>query len=676
MAENSIGPGTVLAGRFRLEDLVQETAGAKFWRATDRTLARSVAVNVVDATDPRAQALLQAARTSATVTDGHFLRVLDAAEEDGFVYVVNEWGSGISLDKMLGDGPLPPRRAAWLVKEVAEAIATAHRHGIAHGRLLPENVMVTEAGSVKLIGFVVDAVLNVRARPQAGGAPLSEHESDVVNLASLLYATLVGRWPGTEGSSLPDAPREHDRALRPRQVRAGVPRPLDAICDRVLNAEANQHTMPIETAHEIAAALSDFIGDPTGAQVGYEATSVIDRDELTAGTTVDDGLEATSLWNTATGAARRRPLCARCARVRVRCRQHGRGAQGAHAGRRTGPRGHPGGSAAVLRRRHRRRLGLPHQEPRPAQRRGPGVPGRAATTPAVARARAEATLRTRPPGRAHPAGPGAAGPRAKRPRATGPRAARPALQDPAPRRTLQPDSRPGDRVAARRSGAPTPTGRTTPKPPAAGRPGTPARAGCSSPRSWPAACCSCSRPSSRSTSAATPSSRGPPRTTTSPPGRPRTSPPDRSRSPEVDDFDPQGDAPQDENPELVDLAVDGDPSTAWQTLTYQGNPKLGLLKDGVGLVVDLGKPVDVSSVNLTLIGRPTSLEILAADEGAGAPTSADGLNRVASANGAGPKLDLQLDDPVSTRYLVVWLTSLPPFSDGYKGQVAEIVVRS
>jgi putative peptidoglycan lipid II flippase len=144
----------------------------------------------------------------------------------------------------------------------------------------------------------------------------------------------------------------------------------------------------------------------------------------------------------------------------------------------------------------------------------------------------------------------------------------------------------------------------------------------------------------------------------------------------VSDFDPQGDAPQEENPQLVDLAVDGDPSTAWQTLTYQGNPQLGLLKDGVGLVVDLGKPVEVSSVNLTLIGRPTSLEILAADEGAGAPTSVDGLTRVAASAGAGPKVNLQLDDPVTTRYLVVWLTSLPPFSDGYKGQVAEIVVRS
>ena len=58
-----------------------------------------------------------------------------------------------------------------MVKEVAEAIATAHRNGVAHGRLLPEKVMITEAGSVKLIGFVVDAVLRTAPAATSAGSP-------------------------------------------------------------------------------------------------------------------------------------------------------------------------------------------------------------------------------------------------------------------------------------------------------------------------------------------------------------------------------------------------------------------------------------------------------------------------------------------------------------------------
>ena len=268
MTDTPVGPGTVLAGRFVLEDLVNDYEGARFWRATDKILARNVAVHVVDSEDPRAAALLSAARTSATVSDGHLLRVLDAARADGVTYVVNEWGHGISLDRLLEEGPLSPRRAAWVAKEVAEAITTAHRSGIAHGRLLPENVMVTESGTVKLIGFVVDAVLHGRGTATLrGDKVLEEHEADVLNLGALLYAGLVGKWPGTDGTKVPPAPVEHGRPLRPRQVRAGVPRPLDAICERVLGS--NGHGLvPLETAHEVYAALCDYVGDPTAAPLG------------------------------------------------------------------------------------------------------------------------------------------------------------------------------------------------------------------------------------------------------------------------------------------------------------------------------------------------------------------------------------------------------------------------
>jgi serine/threonine protein kinase len=211
VADTPLGPGSVLAGRFRLEDLLDENDGARFWRATDRVLARNVAVHVLPDSDPRADALLTAARRSALVSDVRLLRVLDAAAAEGMVYVVNEWGSGMSLDRLLVDGPLSARRAAWVVREVADTITTAHRNGVAHGRLVPENVMISESGSVKLIGFVVDAVLRHGSQQQlvTGGDPVGAEESDVLNLAALLYAALVGRWPGTEGTAVPAAPAEH-----------------------------------------------------------------------------------------------------------------------------------------------------------------------------------------------------------------------------------------------------------------------------------------------------------------------------------------------------------------------------------------------------------------------------------------------------------------------------------
>jgi hypothetical protein len=268
----AVGPGSLVASRFRLEDLLEEHSGARFWRATDTVLARNVAIHVIDSDAPCAGAVLTAARTSATVSDGHILRVLDAVEEGGMVHIVHEWGSGVSLDRMLAEEQLEPRRAAWLVREVAEAIVVAHQHGVAHGRLLPENVLLTDAGAVKLIGFVVDAVLHGRrqrlAAERAGGAPEperveppSEHESDVLNLGGLLYACLTGRWPGFPESLLPDAPTDHGRFCRPRQVRPGVPRQLDALCDQLINPDPRTGRARFETAAAVVSALSDYLGD-------------------------------------------------------------------------------------------------------------------------------------------------------------------------------------------------------------------------------------------------------------------------------------------------------------------------------------------------------------------------------------------------------------------------------
>ena len=182
---NPIRPGDVLAERYRLVDLLTESGSGRFWRAHDRVLQRHVAMHVIDADDERAAGLIEAARTSATVLDRRLLRVLDADQSNGVCFVVNEWGSGSSLDNMLAnEGPLGPRRAAWLVSEVAAAMAVAHEAGVAHGRLVPENVLIDRSGSVRVIGFTVDAALH--------GLPPGRISTDVADHGGLLYSALTG----------------------------------------------------------------------------------------------------------------------------------------------------------------------------------------------------------------------------------------------------------------------------------------------------------------------------------------------------------------------------------------------------------------------------------------------------------------------------------------------------
>jgi serine/threonine protein kinase len=253
-------PGDVLAGRYRLDDLMGETGQGRFWRGHDEVLSRAVAIHVIDADDERAGQLMEAARASAQVVEPRLLRVLDIENDGRICYVVNEWGKGTSLDHLVAaEGPLPPRRAAWIVDEVAAALDNAHGHGVAHGRLNPENVLIDTTGSVRLIGFAVEAALYGLGSDRAG--------IDVVDLAGLLHFGLTGKWPGLSESSVPRAPREQHgmeyRVLRPRQIRAGVPRVLDDLVDEVLNRPHGRHAGP-NTAHAIHEVLSGYVGDPAG----------------------------------------------------------------------------------------------------------------------------------------------------------------------------------------------------------------------------------------------------------------------------------------------------------------------------------------------------------------------------------------------------------------------------
>jgi hypothetical protein len=253
VSNQTVSPGALLAGRYRIAELLAEIDGARVWRAVDEVLSRAVVVDVLPVGDPRTNLLFDAARRAAAANDPRFLRVLDCDMHDGVTYCVREWAGGRTLERMLGSGPLTGQQAGWLAREVSEALENLHRTGYAHGAISPATVVITDAGAIKVIGVATEAAL----RSSGAGAP----EEDVHSLGQLLYSSLTGRWPGPAPAwGMQPAPVEHGRLLSPRQVRAGVPRSLDDICDRLLGDPPRHHAPPITSAAGLSAALSGVVG--------------------------------------------------------------------------------------------------------------------------------------------------------------------------------------------------------------------------------------------------------------------------------------------------------------------------------------------------------------------------------------------------------------------------------
>jgi hypothetical protein len=274
----SLHPGVVLDRRYQLQDHISDRAEIQLWQGEDQVLARAVAIRlVIDDATPTAQEesrrLLDAARRSGQLLHTGAASTYDAtttnADGLGLAYVVSEWVNGISLLTLLNDGPLLPNRAAAILRSVAQVIAAAHAAGVAHGDLHPGDVIITSHGLVKVLDLEMRSVLGDRSAAE-------RQARDVVGLGALLYASLTGRWPLGPGRDLPAAELDPSGACRsPRQLRAGVPRELDALAMAALSvgdgpAGGETHYVPVGspplTAAEFAASLTRILADlPTGS---------------------------------------------------------------------------------------------------------------------------------------------------------------------------------------------------------------------------------------------------------------------------------------------------------------------------------------------------------------------------------------------------------------------------
>ncbi len=133
-------------------------------------------------------------------------------------------------------------------------------------------------------------------------------------------------------------------------------------------------------------------------------------------------------------------------------------------------------------------------------------------------------------------------------------------------------------------------------------------------------------------------------------------------------FNPFGDG-EPENDDDVPLTYDGDPATAWSTVNYRGSAAFGNLKPGVGVLYDLGTPQELTGVRVTTPTPGATVEVRSGESGSG---GLDDFPVVAGGTLGGTD-DLTFDAPVTTRWVLVFVTGLVPADDGFNAGIAEVV---
>ncbi|GIH51215.1 protein kinase family protein [Microbispora rosea] len=135
-------------------------------------------------------------------------------------------------------------------------------------------------------------------------------------------------------------------------------------------------------------------------------------------------------------------------------------------------------------------------------------------------------------------------------------------------------------------------------------------------------------------------------------------------------FDPLG-TDRAEKPEIAPLAVDGKPSTDWHTDSYS-SADLGRLKDGVGLILDMGKPVPIADVVVSLGSAGGSTVQLKVGDAA----ELSSLKTVAEKKGASGSVTLTPEKATTGQYVLIWFTRLPPYNGQYRGTIYDVTVHS
>ncbi|WP_017200828.1 Stk1 family PASTA domain-containing Ser/Thr kinase [Arthrobacter sp. M2012083] len=239
--------GTTVDGRYTVRSRLARGGMSTVYLATDQRLERDVALKVLHphlANDPTfLERLSREAKAAASLSHPHIVGVLDQGEDGHIAYLVMEYVKGHTLRDTLDEqGALPPRLALALIDPVIEGLAAAHRSGLIHRDVKPENVLIADDGRIKVGDFGLARAISANTStgaligtvaylaPELVLGQPADARSDIYSAGIMLYEMLTGKQPYAGDSPIQVA-YQHVNAVvgRPSEAAPGLAQDLDEL---------------------------------------------------------------------------------------------------------------------------------------------------------------------------------------------------------------------------------------------------------------------------------------------------------------------------------------------------------------------------------------------------------------------------------------------------------------
>ena len=245
-------------GRFELRSILGRGAQSTVWLAFDPRMEREVAIKVMHrqqaSDDTAVTQWLQEARSVGRVNHANIIQVFEADIHNSQPYLVFEYVPGKTLEQLVRErGALPPQEAVTWLRDVLDAVATAHAAGVVHRDIKPSNILIDTTGRARVMDFGIAARIRESgsAEPAAGTAGYLSPEAaqgaepaasmDIFAAGVVLAELLMGRRLIEETDPYRAIYRVlHEQLLLPEHMGAGVDDRLRAIVNRALAYDARQ----------------------------------------------------------------------------------------------------------------------------------------------------------------------------------------------------------------------------------------------------------------------------------------------------------------------------------------------------------------------------------------------------------------------------------------------------